>query len=142
MSNPCVVSVTGKEYLAKSPTYIHEDRDHHQLRVEADKRLVFCKTMLLNKPVLDGAQEVPVKTSVNEENDDFRDLVPNIVDVHEPGHVSCCVDFVCGINLHLTWWGDHTEVAGAELAKFIQASRARPLKHRKGPLTAQGSKYT
>lgn len=44
--------------------------------------------MLLDKPVLDSTQEVPVKASVDEKNNDFGDLVPNIVDVYKPGYVS------------------------------------------------------
>jgi hypothetical protein len=62
-------------------TYVHADGNNHQLRIEAYERLVLCQTDLINKSDLDNAQEVPVETGVNDEDEDLGDLVPDIVDV-------------------------------------------------------------
>jgi hypothetical protein len=66
-------------------TYIHADGNNHQLCVEAYERLVFCETDLINQSDLDNAQEVPVETGVDDEDEDLGDLVPDIVDVDKDG---------------------------------------------------------
>lgn len=38
---------------------------------------------MINKSDLDDAQEVPVKAGVHDEDEDFRDFVPNVVDLDE-----------------------------------------------------------
>ena len=64
-------------------TYVHGDGDDHELSIEGHERLVLCETDLVNKPDLDDAQEVPVKGSVDDENEDLGDLVPHFVDLDE-----------------------------------------------------------
>jgi len=65
------------------PTYVHANWDYHQLRIEAYERLVLGKTDLFNKSNLHDAQEVPIETSVDDENENLRDLIPYFVDVDE-----------------------------------------------------------
>jgi hypothetical protein len=64
-------------------TYVHSNRNNHKLRVEAHKRLVFCKTDLINKSDLDDTQEIPVKAGIHNKDEDLRDLVPDFVDLDE-----------------------------------------------------------
>lgn len=64
-------------------TYVHGDRNNHQLCVEAHERLVLGETDLVDKPDLHNAQKVPVEASVDDEDEDLRDLVPDIVDLNE-----------------------------------------------------------
>lgn len=64
-------------------TYVHGNGDDHELGVEGHERLVLCETDLINKPDLDDAQEVPVQGSVDDENKDLGDLVPDFVDLDE-----------------------------------------------------------
>lgn len=52
-------------------TYIHGDGDNHKLRVEANKRSVFGKAMLLDEPFLDRGEEVPVQPCINGEDEDL-----------------------------------------------------------------------
>lgn len=65
------------------PTYVHANRNNHELCVEAHERLILGETDLLNKSDLHNAQEVPVQTSVDDENEYFGNLVPNGIDVDE-----------------------------------------------------------
>lgn len=39
--------------------------------------------MLLNQPILDSFQEKPVQVGINKQDQDLRDLVPDVVDVNE-----------------------------------------------------------
>jgi hypothetical protein len=52
-------------------TYIHGDGDNHKLCVEAHKRGVFGKSMLLDEPFLDRGEEVPVQPCINGEDKDL-----------------------------------------------------------------------
>lgn len=62
-------------------TYVHGDAEHHEFSVEADQRLVLSQAVLLHEPNLDGAQEVPIQSCVDKENQDLGDLVPDVVDL-------------------------------------------------------------
>lgn len=62
-------------------TYIHTDADDHQLRIEADQWRIFCQTVLLHKPDLNRPQEIPVQSSIHNQNQHFRDFVPDVVDL-------------------------------------------------------------
>lgn len=37
--------------------------------------------MLLQKPLLDGMEEVPIEASINNQDDDLGDFIPDFVDV-------------------------------------------------------------
>jgi len=52
-------------------TNIHSDGDYHKLRVEAYKRSVFSKAVLLNEPFLDRGEEVPVQPCINGEDENL-----------------------------------------------------------------------
>ena len=39
--------------------------------------------MLLHKPDLHGPQEVPIQSRVHEQDQDFRNLVPDVIDIDE-----------------------------------------------------------
>jgi hypothetical protein len=64
-------------------TYVHGNGDDHELGVEGYERLVLGKADLVDKSDLDDAQEVPVQGSIDDENEDLGDLVPNFVDLDE-----------------------------------------------------------
>lgn len=64
-------------------TYIHSNGDDHELGVESDERLVLDQAMLLEKAVLHHFEEVPVEIGIDNENEDFRNTVPVLVDIDE-----------------------------------------------------------
>jgi hypothetical protein len=65
---------------AFGPTYIHCNRKDHELGIEANEGSIFGQAILLHKPLLDGAQEVIVQSSVDNQDQNFGDLIPVIVD--------------------------------------------------------------
>ena len=64
-------------------TYVHGNADCHELGVEAYKRLILDQAMLLYEPNLHGPQEVPVESSVYNQDQDLGYLVPNVIDLDE-----------------------------------------------------------
>ena len=52
-------------------SYVHSDGENHQFRVEAHKRGVFDQTMLLDEPLLDRGEEVPIQPSIHNKNEDL-----------------------------------------------------------------------
>jgi hypothetical protein len=69
-------------------TYIHGNGNNHELCVEADERLVLLQTMLLKKALLDSSEEVPVKSGVNQQDEDFGDSVPVLIDTNNAATIS------------------------------------------------------
>ena len=59
---------------------VHGDGDNHQFPVETNKWCVLLQSMLLHEPFLDSPKEVPVESSVDEENNDLGDLIPDGID--------------------------------------------------------------
>lgn len=49
-------------------TYVHGNGNNHKLCIEADERLVFGETNLINKSDLDYAQEIPIEAGVDDED--------------------------------------------------------------------------
>jgi hypothetical protein len=70
---------------AFGPTYIHSDRENHELGIEADEGTVLGETMLLHKPDLDRPQEIPVQSRIDYEDQYFGYFIPEVVDLHEYG---------------------------------------------------------
>jgi hypothetical protein len=64
-------------------TYIHANRQHHELGIETYKWSVLGEAMLFDKPNLNRPQEIPIQSSINDQNEHFGDLVPDIVDFDE-----------------------------------------------------------
>jgi hypothetical protein len=46
-------------------TYIHENRDNHELGVKGHERLILLQAVLLDKALLDDMEEVPVEPGIN-----------------------------------------------------------------------------
>jgi len=67
-------------------TYVHEDGDNHELGVEADERLVLLQVVLLDKSLLDGSEEIPVQSGVDDKDDDLGNSIPDIVDLNPSAH--------------------------------------------------------
>ena len=62
-------------------TYVHENGDNHELGVETDERLVLLQVVLLDESLLDGSEEIPVQSGVDDEDDDLGDAIPDIIDL-------------------------------------------------------------
>lgn len=62
-------------------TYVHEDGDNHELGVEADEGLILLQVVLLDESLLDGSEEIPVQSGVDDEDDDLGDSIPDIIDL-------------------------------------------------------------
>jgi hypothetical protein len=62
---------------------VHGDGDYHQLAVEANKRCVLLQSVLFDQPDLDGPEEVIVKSCIDNQDENLRYLVPDIVDPNE-----------------------------------------------------------
>ena len=73
-------------------TYVHGNGNDHEFCVEAHKRLVLGETDLFDESDLDNAQEVPIETGVDNEDEHLGDLVPDIVDLDKS-----CVDRWYGV---------------------------------------------
>lgn len=69
-------------------THIHSNRDDHKFSIEAHQGCVFFEAVLFDESDLDGSKKVPVQSSVDDENDHLRYLIPNIVDVNIATQVS------------------------------------------------------
>jgi len=67
---------------------VHEDRNYHELSVEANKRLILLEAMLLNESLLDGSKEVPIEASIDEKDENLGDTIPNFIDTHKTAFVS------------------------------------------------------
>lgn len=63
-------------------SYIHGDRDHHQLRVETNKRLILLKLMLLDKAFLYCTKEIPIEPCIDEEDKDFGRSIPVFINTN------------------------------------------------------------
>lgn len=64
-------------------TYVHCNGDNHEFYVEAHEWLVLCESDLVDKADLDDAEEVPVETGVDDEDQHLGDLVPDVVYLDE-----------------------------------------------------------
>lgn len=64
-------------------TYVHSNRHYHQSLVKLDQWLVLHQSVLLQESILHGPQEVPVKSSVDDQDDNLGDLIPDLIDVDE-----------------------------------------------------------
>jgi hypothetical protein len=69
-------------------TYVHEDRDDHELSVEAYKRLIFLEAMLLDESLLDSSKEVPVKASIDKKDKNLGYTIPDLIDAHKAAIIS------------------------------------------------------
>ncbi len=61
-------------------TYIHADTDYHQLGVETNKWFVLLQAVLLNKSDLNSPEEIVVQCCVDQQDQNFLNLVPDFVD--------------------------------------------------------------
>jgi hypothetical protein len=69
-------------------THVHEDRDNHELGVEANERLILLQAMLFDESLLDSSKEVPVEASINEKDENLGHTIPNFIDANETALVS------------------------------------------------------
>lgn len=64
-------------------TYIHADRENHELCIKANQGRIFGQGVLHNKPSFYSAQKIVVESSVDEQDENLGDAVPHCVYVYE-----------------------------------------------------------
>lgn len=64
-------------------TYVHGNRDYHQLCVERDQRSVFGQTVIIDKADTNGAKKIPVQSGINQTDENLGGTVPILVDMNE-----------------------------------------------------------
>lgn len=64
-------------------THIHANRYYTEPTVVGDKGFVLLETMVLDKSGTDDMDKVPIKTSIDETDQDFRYAIPVLVDTDD-----------------------------------------------------------